>query len=102
MFTKRLGFFLGPLLFVLFYLIIPPGFISPNAYKVLALAAWVVCWWVTEAAPFPVTALIPLILFPLLGIMPMSKAAAPYANPIIFLFMGGFFIALSIREASAA
>jgi sodium-dependent dicarboxylate transporter 2/3/5 len=98
MFTKRLGFLLGPVLFVLFYLIIPHGFISSNAFKVLALAAWVICWWVTEAAPFPVTALIPLILFPLLGVMPMSKAAAPYANPIIFLFMGGFFIALALEK----
>jgi sodium-dependent dicarboxylate transporter 2/3/5 len=98
MFTKRLGFFLGPLLFVALLLFIPKGFISEDAYKVLAVAAWMICWWVTEAVPFPVSALIPLILFPLLGVMPMSKAAAPYANPIIFLFMGGFFIALALEK----
>jgi sodium-dependent dicarboxylate transporter 2/3/5 len=96
--TKRFGLLLGPLLFILVYLFIPEGFISPNAYKVLALAAWVICWWVTEAVPFPVTALLPLILFPLLGIMSMSQAAAPYASPIIFLFMGGFFIALALEK----
>ena len=98
MFTKRLGFLLGPILFVVLYLFVPSGLISENAYKVIAVAAWMICWWVTEAVPFPVTALIPLILFPLLGVMPMSKAAAPYANPIIFLFMGGFFIAIALEK----
>lgn len=98
MFTKRLGFLLGPGLFVALLLFIPKGFISEDAYKVLAVAAWMICWWVTEAVPFPVSALIPLILFPLLGVMPMNKAAAPYANPIIFLFMGGFFIALALEK----
>lgn len=98
MLTKRIGFFFGPLLFLILYTFVPAGFISPTAYKVLALAAWVVCWWVTEAVPFPVTALIPLILFPLLGVMPISQSAMPYANPIIFLFMGGFFIALALEK----
>jgi sodium-dependent dicarboxylate transporter 2/3/5 len=96
--TKRFGFLLGPLLFILLLIIIPEGFISANAYKVLALAGWIICWWVTEAVPFPVTALLPLILFPLSGVMPMSQSAVPYANPIIFLFMGGFFIALALEK----
>ncbi len=98
MFTKRFGLVLGPFLFVFLYLFIPTGFISPNAYKVLALAVWIICWWVTEAVPFPVTALLPLISFPLLGVMPMNQSAAPYAHPIIFLFMGGFFIALALEK----
>jgi sodium-dependent dicarboxylate transporter 2/3/5 len=98
MFTKRIGLFLGPLLFLLFYFIIPAGFISPNAFKVFALASWVICWWVTEAIPFPVTALLPLILFPLIGVMPISQSVLPYANPIIFLFMGGFFLALALEK----
>lgn len=97
-FTKRIGLFIGPLLFTLAYIFVPVEFISPNAYKVLALATWMVSWWVTEAVPFPVTALLPLILFPLLGVMPISESAAPYANPIIFLFMGGFFIALALEK----
>lgn len=98
MHTKRLGFYLGPALFALLYIFFPHDFISPDAYKVIALVAWVICWWVTEAVPFPVTALLPLILFPLLGVMPVNQAAAPYANPIIFLFMGGFFIALALEK----
>ncbi len=98
MLTKRVGLITGPLLFIILYVAIPQGFISPNAYQVLALAAWIVCWWVTEAIPFPVTALLPLIIFPMLGVMPISKSAIPYANPIIFLFMGGFFIALALEK----
>jgi len=98
MFTKRIGLLLGPAIFILTYVVVPEGFISPNAFKVIAMAAWVICWWVTEAVPFPVTALLPLIVFPLLGVMPISQSAAPYANPIIFLFMGDFFLALALEK----
>jgi solute carrier family 13 (sodium-dependent dicarboxylate transporter), member 2/3/5 len=98
MFTKRFGFFLGPVLFILLYNLVPTGFISPNAYKVFAIAAWMISWWVTEAVPFPVAALLPLILFPVTGVMPIAQSASPYANPIIFLFMGGFFIALALEK----
>jgi len=54
-------------------------------------------WWITEALPIPVTALLPLVLFPVLGILPMAEAAAPYANEVIFLFMGGFFLAAGME-----
>jgi sodium-dependent dicarboxylate transporter 2/3/5 len=64
----------------------------------LSVAAWVITWWVTDAMPFSVTALLPLILFPTLGVMSVGRAAAPYANPIIFLFMGGFFIAIALEK----
>lgn len=96
--VRTLGLFLGPVLFICLYGFLPADFISPHAPVVLALAAWMITWWVTEAVPIPVTALIPLIAFPLLGVMKMSEAAAPYANPIIFLFMGGFMIALGLEK----
>lgn len=96
--TNVIGFILGPVLFVLINLFVPETFVSPIAYKVLSVAAWVITWWVTDAMPFSVTALLPLILFPSLGVMPAEQAAAPYANPIIFLFMGGFFIALALEK----
>jgi sodium-dependent dicarboxylate transporter 2/3/5 len=64
----------------------------------MGIALWMILWWVTEAAPIPVTALIPLVAFPFLGIMNISAAAAPYANHIIFLFMGGFLIAIALEK----
>jgi sodium-dependent dicarboxylate transporter 2/3/5 len=96
--VKQIGFISGPLAFILITTLIGPDFISPTAGKVLAVAVWMIIWWIAEAAPVPVTALLPLILFPFLGIMKMSEAAAPYANPIIFLFMGGFMIALALEK----
>lgn len=96
--TKVIGLILGPVFFILIQIFVPETFISPIAYKVLAVAAWVITWWITDAVPFSVTALLPLILFPSLGVMSASKAAAPYANPIIFLFMGGFFIAIALEK----
>src|SRR5688500_20345615 len=57
-----------------------------------------VTWWVAEAVPIPVTSFIPLVLFPLLGVLKMREAAASYANPIVFLFLGGFLIALALEK----
>lgn len=72
--------------------------LSPEAWKVLAIAAWMITWWVTEATPLAVAALLPIVLFPALGIFDLSHTTAPYASPIIFLFMGGFFIALGLEQ----
>ena len=63
-----------------------------------AVTALVACWWISVAIPIPATSLLPLVLFPLVGVMPVGKAAAPYANQNIFLFMGGFIIALAIQR----
>lgn len=95
---RYIGFFLGPLLFLIVWNSVPDTFTSPGGNKVLALAAWMITWWVTEAVPIPVTAFLPLIGFPLLGVMKMNEAAASYANPIVFLFLGGFFIALALEK----
>ncbi len=75
-----------------------PFSVSPAAAKVLAIAGLMITWWVTEALPMPVVALLPLILFPLLKISKLEETAAPYANPIIFLFMGGFMLGLAIEK----
>lgn len=95
---QKIGFVAGPLIFIILIFLIPRHFISPDAHKVLAIAAWMIVWWVTEAVPIPVTALLPLVAFPYMGVMKMSDAASPYANPIIFLFMGGFMIALALEK----
>lgn len=95
---KQLGFVAGPLLFLLVYLLLPSEFISTEAPLVMALMAWMICWWISEAAPVAITALLPLVLFPALGVMSMTESAIPYANTSIFLFMGGFMIALALEK----
>lgn len=95
---KIIGFLAGPTVFFLLINLISSDFISPSAGKVLALATWIIIWWMTEAVPISISALLPLVLFPFLGVMKMSEAAAPYANPIVFLFMGGFMIALGLEK----
>ncbi len=94
---KAVGLILAPLLFFIFLLIPPP--IDPMAWKVMACMIWMVLWWFTEAVPIPVTSLLPLVLFPLLQIGTMKDVAAPYASPIVYLFMGGFFIALAMEKS---
>lgn len=75
-----------------------PWELDEPANKVVAVAALMITWWVTEALAMPVVALLPLVLFPLLGVADMKDLASSYANPIIFLFMGGFMIALAIEK----
>jgi sodium-dependent dicarboxylate transporter 2/3/5 len=95
---KQIGFIAGPLLFLLTYWLLPCQFISPAAPFVLSLMAMMICWWISEAAPVAITALLPLVLFPAFGVMSMTESASPYANSSIFLFMGGFMIALGLEK----
>ncbi len=90
----------GPLSFILVNLIFDFSVVSPQATMVIGVATWMVIWWVTEAIPIPVTALLPIILFPMLGIFDIKTATMAYASPIIFLFMGGFMIALGIEKSN--
>lgn len=96
--TKYITFLAGPLTALLLLIILPADFIAPGASKVLALASWMIIWWISEAVPVAVTAFLPLVCFPLLGIMNMKATAAAYANPIIFLFLGGFMLALGLEK----
>ena len=82
----------------LFLLYVNPFNVDAAAAKVLAVAGLMITWWVAEALPMPVVAMIPLVLFPLLKISTMETAASPYANPVIFLFMGGFMLGLAIEK----
>ena len=77
---------------------IDPFKLGYDANKVFAVAILMISWWITEALPMPAVALIPLVLFPLMGIAKISEAAAPYANEVVFLFMGGFMIGLAIEK----
>lgn len=96
---KLTGFMAGPLLFVVTYILLTRyTSIDLPVCKVLAAAAWMVCWWVTEAVHAAATALLPMVLFPLMGILTMGEATAAYGNPVIYLFMGGFIIALAMEK----
>jgi sodium-dependent dicarboxylate transporter 2/3/5 len=95
--SKWLGFILGPLLFLLI-LAFPFDSLTPAAWKVIAVATWMVVWWISEAIPLAATALLPIVLFPSLGIFSTGEATAPYASSIIFLFLGGFLIALALER----
>ncbi len=71
---------------------------SPQAWRVAAVGIWMAIWWATEAIPVFVTAFLPIVAFAPLGIAPIRDAAAPYANPIIYLFLGGFIMALTLEK----
>jgi solute carrier family 13 (sodium-dependent dicarboxylate transporter), member 2/3/5 len=95
--SKQLTALLCVIVAVLVYFINPFG-VAPEGAKVIALASLLIGLWVTEALPMPVTALLPLILFPLLNVSPIKATAASYANEVIFLFMGGFMLGLAIEK----
>ncbi len=96
--SKKIGLFLAPLVFVIILLLPNPEALSLPAWKVIAVACFMLIWWVTEAVPIPVAALLPMVLLPLLGVMDIKTASAPYAHPIVFLFMGGFMLALAMER----
>ena len=97
--SKKIGLFLGPVLFLLF-INLPFYFLSHKGDTVIAVALWMVVWWITEAVSISVTALLPLVLFPLLKIMPIAEVGANYGSPIVFLFFGGFILALAIEKVN--
>ncbi len=95
---RWIGLILGPGLALGLQLIPPPEGLSPEAWRVVSLAALMVVWWVTEAIPISATALIPLAALPLIGALTMKDAASPYADPIVFLFIGGFILAACVER----
>ncbi len=96
--SKAIGLIAGPLVFIFLLNTAAPDGLNLEAWKVIALATWMVAWWITEAMPLPVTALLPMIVLPMLGIFSQEEASTPYASPIVFLFMGGFLIALAMEK----
>lgn len=96
--VQLIGLILGPLLFLLFNFLIQLEGLTPAARFVLASTLWIATWWITEPIPIPVTSLLPLVLFPMGQIMDSNKVAANYGNDIIFLFMGGFILAIAMEK----
>lgn len=96
--TQLIGLILGPLLFTFIQLFFKPEDLSSAGVAILASTVWIAVWWITEAIPIPVTSLLPLVLFPLTGGLEMKDAASSYGDETIFLFMGGFMIALALEK----
>ncbi len=97
--SKRIGLILGPVIFLIF-LNLPLQLISEKGDMVIAVALWMLFWWITEAVSISVTALLPLLLFPLLKILPLGEVGANYGSPIVFLFFGGFVMALALEKVN--
>ena len=97
--VRTIGLILGPLISVAILLLPAPEAMPPEAWRMVAITLWMVIWWLSEAVPIPATALLPLVLMPLLGVQEMKPTAANYAHPLIFLFLGGFMLAAAMQRA---
>ena len=92
------GRVVGPLIFLLMMLT-DGGDLTNSGKKVVAVVLWMAAWWMTEAAPLAVTAMLPLILFPLLGVRGVRDVAPNYSDQMVFLFLGGFILALAVERS---
>ncbi|SDG49077.1 SLC13 family permease [Psychroflexus sediminis] len=89
---------LGPLVFVLFQYIVPPEGLSQSGFMLLGITIWMAIWWVFEVVPIAVTALIPIIVFPLFNVLSISETTAQYGHKYVFLYLGGFVLAVAIER----
>lgn len=97
--SKRLiGLILGPLSFTYILLFFHPEGLNDSANAVLASVSWVAIWWITEAVSISVTALLPIVLFPLTGGLSLSETTASYGHKYIYLYIGGFILAIAIEK----
>lgn len=95
---QLVGRIAGPIAFVLIRMFVYPEGLPPEGNAVLASTAWVAIWWVTEAIPIAATALLPIVLFPLTGAVSIQATSAQYAHRYIFLYIGGFLLAIGIEK----
>lgn len=96
--TKLLKWLIGPTVFLILKLRVLPLSLSDEALGVAASAAWMSAWWILESAPIAVTALLPIVLFPITAGISVSQTTEAYGHPYIFLFLGGFVLALAIEK----
>ena len=105
--AQRIGLLCGPVLAIVTYLLLPEQYVGGEGERVqfshagrasAGIGTWMAVWWLTEATELAATALLPLVMLPLVGAATIRTAAAPYANELIFLFMGGFLLSLSMQR----
>lgn len=95
---QRAGCVIGPALLLATLVLPPPDGLAQAGWHTAGVAALMAVLWIAESIPIPATSLLPLVIFPVLGLGDIRETAAPYANPVIFLFLGGFVIALSMER----
>jgi sodium-dependent dicarboxylate transporter 2/3/5 len=93
----QVGLVAGPILFALMLMLSPPEGMAILAWRTAAVGVLMATWWIAEAVPIAATALLPIVLFPALEIATVAATTAPYANPVIYLFLGGFLIAMALE-----
>ncbi len=96
--TRRVALAAGPAILAATLLLPPPGTMVEPAWRVAGVAGWMAVWWLSAVVPLEATALLPIVLLPLVGVANIDQVAAPYADPIIFLFLGGFFLAATLER----
>ncbi|MEQ5802213.1 SLC13 family permease [Halomonas sp. H10-9-1] len=96
--ATRVGLWLGPALLLATLLLPPPAEMSSAAWSCVGMALLMATWWSTEAIPIPATSLLPMVLVPALGLGSMGEATGSYANPIIYLFLGGFLLGIAMQR----
>jgi len=96
--VQLIGLILGPVLFFITLFFLSPEGLSEEGLAILASTIWMAVWWMTEAIPIPATALLPIILFPLTGGMDIGATTSAYGSDTIFLFLGGFVLALAMEK----
>ncbi|MGB0629571.1 MAG: SLC13 family permease [Alphaproteobacteria bacterium] len=94
-----IGLIAGPVAFLILFLMVPvPAGLSTTAWSVGCVAVLMAVWWFSQAIPLAATALLPPVLFPFLGVSTIGDAISPFAHPLIFLFLGGFVVALTVER----
>lgn len=93
-----IGLWAGVICFLIVFLLPAPENMEAAAWRTAAVAVLMAVWWITEAIPIAATSLLPIVLIPILDIQSISESTSPYANPLIFLFMGGFMVAIAMQR----
>ena len=97
--AKPIGLVAGPIVAVITALLIPDS-LSFEGRAVAGIALWMAIWWMTEAAPIPVTSLLPVVLFPIVGAGTMKEVTSPYAGSVVFLVLGGVLLGLATERSN--
>lgn len=95
---KLIGLIAGPVIFFMVLFMLRPAGLSHDGVAILAGTLWVAVWWITEAIPIPATSLLPIVLFPLTGALSIADTTSSYGHKMVFLYMGGFMIALAMEK----